>query len=264
VFAHARQGSRVLELGCGSGDVSMWASEAGRRLEIIASDVHNDPDVVPLRPGMAFLGGARAEALPLPTGAVDMVVSNFAFEYSPARVQAACELVRVLRLGGGAVLVMHSHDSDITAISRNHLETCHRLEAADIPGRLRRAAALRADHLSRRKLLKDVLKRKGQVAGGEPCFTLAERLWRGDPKARQDLETLEKDVQAATEIAEAQTNAALDQAALAWLEHQFAGLGVDVFTSEITGTYGLADRRKFAWLLCLNKPWLASGHGGAY
>lgn len=255
VFRTSRPGSRILEIGCGAADVSAWAAEAGRGLEVIASDIHDRPEVVELRPGMAFLGNARAEALPLAAGAVDMVVSNFAFEYSPSRLLAACELVRVLRPGGGAALVLHSDDSEITAINRNHLQICGTLAEAAVPDRIRQAAALRADHLSRRKLLKDVLRLRGAFPAGEPYFAIAERLLRNEPGARQAHEALERDVERATEIARTQVAAALDSSALAWLKNQFAGLRMDLFTTEITGAYGSADRRKFGWLMFMNKPW---------
>lgn len=254
VFGTARPGARILEIGCGSGDVSAWAAEAGRQLEVIASDIHDRPDLVPLRPGMSFLGGARAEALPVPSLSIDMVVSNFAFEYSPARSQAAGELVRVLRPGGGAAMVVHSQDSAVTADSRQLLQTHRDLEAADVPGRIRRAAALRADHLSRRKLLKDVLKLRADLPRGELYFEIADRLLRNDAKARQDYQALEEQVERVVGMLEAQLLAALDGPALAALKQQFAGLGMEVFSTEITGDYGAQRVQKFGWLVFLNKP----------
>ncbi len=253
VFSTARPGSRVLEIGCGAAHVSTWAAEAGRQLEVIASDIHDHAEVVPLRPGMRFLGGARAEAIPLPAGSVDMVVSNFAFEYTPSPAQAAGELVRVLRPGGVAALVLHSQDSALAANSRHLLQTNRTLAEADIPGRIRRAAALRSDHLSRRKLLKDVLKMRGLIADSGPYFDMADRLWRNDPKARLDYEALEKTADGLTEMAQAQLGAALDPQALAALGQHFASLGMEVSTSEITGQYASVNRQKFGWLMFLSR-----------
>jgi ubiquinone/menaquinone biosynthesis C-methylase UbiE len=254
VFSTARAGSRILEIGCGSGQVSAWAAEAGRQFDIIASDIHDHPEVVQLRPGMTFLGASRAEALPLPSASIDMVVSNFAFEYTPSRQQAADELVRVLRPGGAAALVLHSHDSALSAHSRHLLQTNRMLAQADIPGRIRRAAALRSDHLSRRKLLKEVLKMRGQIADSAPYFEIADRLAHNDPKARQDYEALEKTAESITELAEVQMRAALDERALVALQQHFAGLGMRVSSTDITGRYATAISQKFGWLMFLNKP----------
>ncbi len=262
VFSTVRPGSRVLEIGCGAGQVSNWAADAGRQLEVIASDIHDRPEAVKLRPGVAFLGRARAEALPLPPESIDIVVSNFAFEYTPSTQQAAGELVRVLRPGGAGALVIHSKDSTVTASGHSHLGAFRKLVEADVPGRIRRAAALRIDHLSRRKLLKDVLKMGGQLAGAEPYLKIADRLLQGDQKARQDYETLEKNVETATEVSQRQIQAALDESGLAELKQQFARLGVEVFTSEITGTYG-SVRQKFGWLMFLDKPVRPSANAAA-
>ena len=254
VFSTTRPGSRILEIGCGAGDVSVWAAEAGRQFEVIASDIHDQPDLIELPAGVTFLANARAEALPLTSASIDMVVSNFAFEYTPFPQSPVQEMVRVLRPGGAVALVIHSNDSSITTINRQHLEMYKKLGEADVPARIRRAAGLRADHLSRRKLLKDVLKMRGVLAGGEPYFEIADRLLSNDPKARQDYEILEKNVERATEIAECQVLAAVDKTALTGLEQQFAALDMSVFTTEITGTQDLMDRQKFGWLMFLNKP----------
>jgi ubiquinone/menaquinone biosynthesis C-methylase UbiE len=254
VFSTARPGARVLEIGCGSGDVSAWATEARRGLQVIASDIHDRPEVVRLRPGMAFLGNARAESLPVASMSIDLVVSNFAFEYTPSLPQAVRELVRVLRPGGAAAMVAHSKDSAITADSRRLLQTYRTLVGTDVPGRIRRAAALGANDPSRRKLLEDVLERRADVEGGELYFEIADRLLRDDPTARQDYQVLEDKVARAMEVLEAQIRAALDEPALSGLKRQFAGQGMEVFSTEITGDYGAQQILKFGWLVFLNKP----------
>jgi len=191
VFTTAPRGARLLEIGCGSGDVSVWAAEAGRDLRVVASDIYEGSEGVRQHPGVTFLGGARAEALPVEPESFDMIVSNFAFEYASDREAAAGEVARALRPGGSAILVLHSADSIVTAGSLSAIEVRAALARADIPERVRRAAALRPDHLSRRKLLKDVLKARDGFpmagfgfSGGE-YFDIAERLLKADPAARR-------------------------------------------------------------------------------
>jgi SAM-dependent methyltransferase len=259
VFGSFRPGSRVLEIGCGSGEVSIWAAEAGRGLKIVASDIHDRPEIVQKHPDVSFLAKARAEALPVEASSFDLVVSNFAFEYAVDRETAVGELARVLHPGGSAAFVLHSDDSAVTASSRDLLAVHQQLAAADIPERVTRAAALRADHLSRRKLLKDVLKLRaafpapatGLSAG--LYFELAERLLKGDPAARKDLENLEAVVARLVDMSVAQVRAALDAGALSQLQRQCVGHGLEAQTSEITGAYETGVVQKVGWLMFVTK-----------
>lgn len=259
VFGATRPGSSVLEIGCGSGEVAVWAAEAGRRLRIVASDLHDRPELVRQHPDVSFLCHARAEALPVEAGSFDMVVSNFAFEYAADRGAAAAELARVLRPGGSAALVLHSGDSAVSASSRDLLRVHDQLLRAEIPDRVRGAASLRPDHLTRRKLLKDVLKLKPTFPtsptglSGAVYFDVAERLLRRDPAARQDLESLDGVVARLVEMSVAQLGAALDRNALAELARVFAALGMEVHTSELSGTYDTGAVQKVAWLALLTK-----------
>jgi SAM-dependent methyltransferase len=259
-FGRARPGSRILEIGCGSGQVSTWAAEAGRQLEVIASDVHDHPEFLKPHPAVAFLPNAPAEALPLSSGVIDMVVSNFALEYSPEPDKAASEVLRVLRPGGSAVLVLHSDDSALTDSSRRMIQVIDSLAQADIPDRIRRAAALRADHLTRRKLLKDVLKLKGSISNQDTVlqpelyFDIAERLLRKDAKAKDDFQALEDYMAGRKDLAEAHLAAALDRTAAARLHARFESAGARVFTSEITAEYAPAKVDKIAWLMSVAKP----------
>lgn len=259
VFAATPQGYRVLEVGCGSADVSVWAAEAGRGLKIVASDLFDSAEGVRTHPDVTFLGGASVEALPAPAASFDMVVSNFAVEYAPNRDAAAAELARVLRPGGRGVLVLHSADSTVTQTSLIALETHAALLAADVPDRVRRAAALRPDHLSRRKLLKDVLRRRGEIPApmlsfsGVEYFALAERLLKGDPAARQDLARLDEGVAMRMEISREQSGVALDPAALSALTARLRAVGFDVEASEMTCTYDNGATDKVGWIVLLTR-----------
>ena len=259
VFSTTRPGSSLLEIGCGSGDVSVWAAEAGRGLRIIASDVHDNPEGVRQHPDVRFVGGVRAEALPFPPDAFDVVISNFAIEYSDDREAALGELARVLRPGGCAALVLHSGDSVLSATSWRIIQTQEMLVEAQVPDRLRRALALRPDHLSRRKLLKDLVKLGQQLSlpglrySGVEYFGIAERLLRGDPAAQQDLAELEDALAMRLEISRAQSRVALDAQGLVRLENQSRARGLTAHTSELTCTYETSVTEKVGWIALATK-----------
>ena len=259
VFRTARPGSRVLELGCGSGDVSVWAAEARRGLRVVASDVHDNPEGVRQHPDVTFVGGVGAEALPFPPSAFDLVISNFAIEYAEDRGTAIGELARVLRPGGGAALVLHSDDSVLTATSRHFIQTRELLAEAEVPDRLRRAAALRPDHLSRRKLLKDLVKLGQELSlpgirfSGVEYFDIAERLLKGDLNARQEIAELDQAIAMRLEISRAQFSVALDGQALARLESLFRARGLTAHTSELTCTYDTSVTEKVGWIALITK-----------
>jgi SAM-dependent methyltransferase len=260
LFSTAPLGARILEIGCGSGEVSTWAAAAGRKLRIVASDIHDRPELVRVRSDVAFVGDAWAEALPFAPASFDMVVSNFAFEYAADRNAAAVELGRVLVPGGRTALVIHSEDSAVTAASRELLRVHEQLARADIPTRLCRAAALRPDHLSRRKLLKEVLALRGRFPPPRPglsaalYFELAERLLKRDPAARRDLSELESMAARLVDMSEAQVAAALDTRALGELARQLTLQGMEVHSSRITGCYETGAVQKIAWLVLAARP----------
>ena len=259
VFAMTPAGAQVLEIGCGSGEVSLWAAEAGRGLKITASDVVEAPGAGRSHPDVAFLGGAPAEALPVPDAAFDLVVSNFAIEYADL-ARALPELARVLRPGGRSALVLHSADSTITQTSGLLIEVDAFLARHDIPGQVRRAAALRPDHLTRRKLLKEVLKRRAEAPvavnpqfTGLDYFDIAERLLQNDRAARADLEKLDQVRAMRLEMAREQVRAALDDAGFAELQRRLSALGLAVHPSEISCTYPSGATEKVGWIALLTK-----------
>jgi SAM-dependent methyltransferase len=258
VFKGARPGWRILEIGCGSADVSLWAAETGRGLVAIASDLHRNPQAVRRHPDVLFVGGARAEALPFADGAFDLVVSNFAVEYA-APDSALPELNRVLRAGGSAALVLHSADSIVTANSRVTLQTHAALDAAGVPERVRRAAGLRPDHLTRRKLLKEALKVRGGIAtqtlsfGGIDHFVVAERLLEGAAGARQDLARLDEAVATRVAISREQLRVALDPAGLQAFCRRLSALDFAIDVSALTCTYETGEADKVGWIALLAK-----------
>ena len=97
------RGERVLDLGCGTGNVAAAAAAAG------AEVVGVDPAARLLEvarervPGMEFVQGT-AEAIPLPEDAFDAVVSVFGVIFTPEPEAAGAEIARVLKPGGRALL----------------------------------------------------------------------------------------------------------------------------------------------------------------
>jgi ubiquinone/menaquinone biosynthesis C-methylase UbiE len=255
LFASVPPDTSLLEIGCGAGHVSLWAAETGRGFRIVASDMHAHPGSVLRHPSISFVGGARAEALPFASASFDLVVSNFGIEYGrPDKVYP--ELIRVLAPQANAALVLHSADSAVTANSRFALEHFGRFEATGIPEQLRRAAALRADHLSRRKLLKEALRRRAEMPAQQPAtsyFAIADRLLKGEPSARRDLEALDGEVALRLALYRDQLRVALDGPTLQSLCSWFSSQGLEVMVRDLNCFYDNAPTEKVGWILLLAK-----------
>ena len=110
--ADLRPGQRVLEIGCGTGDLLL----AAKRAQPAAVVVGLDPDLAALarahrkarRRGLTVqLDRGHAEELPYADDSVDVVLSSFMLHHVPAdeREPAMREVLRVLRPGGALHLV---------------------------------------------------------------------------------------------------------------------------------------------------------------
>lgn len=112
-FAAARH-ALTLELGCGMGYNAQQLARAGARL--VAIDLA--PQAVALTRERFQLRGleasflvADAENLPFKRGAFDRVYSSGVIHHSPSTAAAGREIVRVLRSGGHATVMIYHRDS---------------------------------------------------------------------------------------------------------------------------------------------------------
>ncbi|GGK12455.1 class I SAM-dependent methyltransferase [Luteimonas terricola] len=129
-FGRLANGSVMVDIGTGNGALALLAVEAARARGI-GFDVHG-VDLADITPGDAIEAGAGAfadirfhprtsfTALPFADGGVDLLCSQFAFEYAP-RDAAAAEALRVIGRRGGVAMVLHSTDSLIARTSAGRL-----------------------------------------------------------------------------------------------------------------------------------------------
>lgn len=99
-------GSQVLDVACGTGEPGLTLALESPGLRVIGVDaVQSMIDLAQAKAARAGAGNARfetmtAEALALPDGSIDAVVSRFGLLMFGNRDQSARELARVLRAGG--------------------------------------------------------------------------------------------------------------------------------------------------------------------
>jgi SAM-dependent methyltransferase len=142
--AGATAGRALLDVACGPGPVSAAAVARG----CMVTGVDFAAAMVALaraRVPTARFHEADAEALPLPDGGVDAVVSNFGLHHFPFPVRALAEMRRVLRPGGRLAATVWAAPEDNPAWRFVHQAiAAHGNPAVDLPtaphGRLNRIA----------------------------------------------------------------------------------------------------------------------------
>jgi len=106
-YARIEPGDTILDLGCGSGiDSILAARRTGPSGRVIALDFL--PEMLERTAAAADEAGldnvetleGEMEAIPLPSGSVDCVISNGVLNLSPRKARAFAECARVLRPGG--------------------------------------------------------------------------------------------------------------------------------------------------------------------
>jgi len=160
-------GGRVVDLATGNGAIALLATQharrLGRRFSILGIDYAEiDParvlashgDLVPLLNDIEFRSGVRIEATGLDDGSVDLLTSQYGFEYAE-RDAAIEEALRVLVPGGRIALILHHSESRVVELARDGLaqvQFCLQKEELDkrvvalvkVVGDARDAAARRA------------------------------------------------------------------------------------------------------------------------
>lgn len=124
-FARLEQGARLVDIGTGNGAIPLLASEYARQ-QAIGLELHG-VDLADIAPpaapgalaaayaGITFHPRTSALSLPFPDGTIDLLTSQYAFEYMP-RADAVAEVIRVIGTKGSAAFVLHSHDSVISRV----------------------------------------------------------------------------------------------------------------------------------------------------
>ena len=110
-------GTRVIDLGCGSGAVGRALLSADSHLHVTGIDYAQVP--ASKDPRSETLSNVSMESLPFTDGAFGAAVSQFGYEYGRAE-QVANELARVLVRGAPFCFLIHHPDGPIVADLRRH------------------------------------------------------------------------------------------------------------------------------------------------
>jgi ubiquinone/menaquinone biosynthesis C-methylase UbiE len=109
-----RSGARVLEIGCGRGDFSLWLARKYPRADVTGVDFSDDAIAM----ASAKLSGHNlrlrflvddAENLNFPAETFDYIVSCECLEHVPHPEKMAPEMARVLKLGGEFILTTENY-----------------------------------------------------------------------------------------------------------------------------------------------------------
>jgi SAM-dependent methyltransferase len=160
------RGLRVLELGCGRGDLSLELVRAGA--ELVALDV--SPAMVELareRVGEARFLVAPVEATGLDSGSFDRVVGKWILHHADVR-GAAWEIARLLRPGARAAFFENQDRNPLLRVARR---AAWRLPGPDVVGTPDERPLSRAD-------VEDLLEVFGDVELRYPSFYFFESLSR--------------------------------------------------------------------------------------
>lgn len=121
-------GDRVLDVGCGTGNVALTARRSGAQVVGVdlarrMLDLARDSGLVAGYDDVAWLEG-DAEHLPFPDGVFDVTLSNFGHVFAPEPVTAGRELARVTAPGGRVAFTAWSPNGvvgELTDVLTDHV-----------------------------------------------------------------------------------------------------------------------------------------------
>ena len=133
-FARLVDGARIVDLATGNGAIALlaqqYAVEHAKTFEVTGIDYAEiDPgsmlaahaDLRPLLESIEFRGGVRIEATGLDDDSVELLTSQYGFEYADADA-AVAEAWRVLEPGGRVALILHHDESIVVVHAREGLD----------------------------------------------------------------------------------------------------------------------------------------------
>lgn len=130
----------VVDLGTGNGAIPLLAKQyaAPRQIHLGLHGV-DIADIDPCRTsglppedfaGITFHPRTSITTLPFPDRSVDLVTSQFAFEYAP-RAAAVAEVARIVAPRGTVAMVLHSDDSVVSRVAQQQASAWDLLYGAD-------------------------------------------------------------------------------------------------------------------------------------
>jgi ubiquinone/menaquinone biosynthesis C-methylase UbiE len=133
-FATIGSGAKILDIGTGNGSVAFFAAEVAQKEDLAfqikavdlaridpVSATKSHPELAQLLPYIEFQGETSADKLPYSDNYFDLVVGQYALEYTPLESTMA-ELRRVLKPEGQMAFIMHHTNSIIMKTTQDELE----------------------------------------------------------------------------------------------------------------------------------------------
>jgi len=150
-------GQRVLEIGCGTGNLAIRLKRTHPDVEVIGSD----PDPLAIARAQRKASGIRferayAQRLPYPDGSFDRVLSSLMLHHldEETKIATAAEIQRVLRPGGSLHIVDFTGETHGIhgMLARRIFRSGHTADHHDGIPRLLNAAGLECDKLAVRQI----------------------------------------------------------------------------------------------------------------
>jgi ubiquinone/menaquinone biosynthesis C-methylase UbiE len=109
LFSDLPEGSRILDLGCGSGQIAMRAARRNARTFVLGLDLSRGQIARAHKRGLGIpnlgFGVGDALCLPLADGGFDLVISAAMIKHLPDRRQGLTQMRRVCREGGTVFVI---------------------------------------------------------------------------------------------------------------------------------------------------------------